>query len=409
MSTKRIVVGLGVVLALALGVAFYRGALPPKHGLEGTIGAAKRYQTEQMNAGDVSLSDPDVQDLLQSDLFHQLATDANFRDTFRNQSEALRAVVMSKEYRDVAGRQGFVTLMNSGVYQRAAATNNYELLRNANVSDFRRTQQTSEPLERTSAMAARQKSAEEASARAVLAREKLAKAEQTLDRTVSDLLRTQEVSAKTALTAKVNAAKAQTIQARAEASRQDLAYQNAALALSRVADAAARQTAMAKVENARTQVEQARQQLERTQSQYNMSVADLSKSALTPTSKELLARVESAKTNTAQAREEYARTFQSFDRSVAAVASPDAERTQSATTLDAYAQAQELSRTPEFRRVFEDAHFRVVSSTENFGRLVKLDAFRQVMGMRAFQKVASNPQTWQAIAQVDAERAGMVK
>ena len=100
MSTKRIVIGLGVVIAIALGIASFTGVIPPKNGVMGTIGAAKRYQTTQISAGDVTLTDAEMQDLLQSDVFHQLVTDANFREVMRTQSESFRTVLLDKQFRD---------------------------------------------------------------------------------------------------------------------------------------------------------------------------------------------------------------------------------------------------------------------------------------------------------------------
>ena len=115
MSTKRIVIGLGVIIAIALGIASFTGVIPPKNGVMGTIGAAKRYQTTQISAGDVTLTDADMQDLLQSDLFHQLVTDANFREVMRTQSESFRTVLMDKQFRDLLGKQGFAEVMRSCV------------------------------------------------------------------------------------------------------------------------------------------------------------------------------------------------------------------------------------------------------------------------------------------------------
>ena len=70
MNGKRIVVVVGVLAAAGLGYASLKGYFPPKSGLEGTIGGAKRYQAQQIADKDVVTQDPQVQEFLQSDLFH---------------------------------------------------------------------------------------------------------------------------------------------------------------------------------------------------------------------------------------------------------------------------------------------------------------------------------------------------
>lgn len=81
MATSRnsIVAGV-IVLAAAVGFLAWKGVLgyPPK-GTEGSIGAAKRYQAEQISPADVQLNDPQTQAFIQSDLFHRMQTDADFR------------------------------------------------------------------------------------------------------------------------------------------------------------------------------------------------------------------------------------------------------------------------------------------------------------------------------------------
>ena len=86
MSSKRWVVIAGIVVVLlGVGYAAMTGLFPPKSGLEGTVGAAKRYQTEQISSSDVALQDAKVQAFLQSDLFHKMSTNATFRRAVLNQ------------------------------------------------------------------------------------------------------------------------------------------------------------------------------------------------------------------------------------------------------------------------------------------------------------------------------------
>src|SRR5215831_16371808 len=97
--------------SLVAGIAFlgWRGMLryPPKN-TEGSIGAAKRYQTSQISESDVELNDPQTQAFLQTDLFHRMQTDAEFRKAVlsggldRFVEAQARAIDISRAVRDVA-------------------------------------------------------------------------------------------------------------------------------------------------------------------------------------------------------------------------------------------------------------------------------------------------------------------
>ena len=71
------------VVALVAGgaVGYMAGAkhLATPSGTEGTIGAASRYASSQIADIDVSVTDPDVVQFLESDLFHQMRSDPTFR------------------------------------------------------------------------------------------------------------------------------------------------------------------------------------------------------------------------------------------------------------------------------------------------------------------------------------------
>ena len=79
MSSKKMVVVAAILVVIGVGVAAMTGLLPPKNGSEGTIGAASRYQSQQLSDADVALADTKVQAFLQSDVFHKMATNAKFR------------------------------------------------------------------------------------------------------------------------------------------------------------------------------------------------------------------------------------------------------------------------------------------------------------------------------------------
>ncbi len=80
MKNNRIMIIVAIV-AIGGAVAYFglKGKFPPASGTEGAIGAANRYTAQQIADQDVALKNPDVQAFLQSDTFHQLATNADFR------------------------------------------------------------------------------------------------------------------------------------------------------------------------------------------------------------------------------------------------------------------------------------------------------------------------------------------
>jgi hypothetical protein len=95
MTSKRIIVGVGLVAAVGVVFAYWSGLLPPKSGVEGTIGAAQRYQSGQIADKDVVLQDQQLQALLQSDVFHKLQTDPAYEAGFR-------VIVGSKAFEEAA-------------------------------------------------------------------------------------------------------------------------------------------------------------------------------------------------------------------------------------------------------------------------------------------------------------------
>ena len=115
MTSKRIILGVGVVAAIGVVFAFWSGLVPPKSGLEGTIGAAQRYQSGQITDKDVVLQDQQLQALLQSDVFHKLQTDPAYEAGFR-------AVVNSKAFEEAAKAGDFTELDKKVTAEFAAKT-----------------------------------------------------------------------------------------------------------------------------------------------------------------------------------------------------------------------------------------------------------------------------------------------
>jgi hypothetical protein len=119
----------GAAAALALAVFAIRGYPPVGRGTEGTIGAAKRAQTEQIAGKDVVLGDARAQEFLQSEVFDRLMKDPNARQMLSNASlrvaladSAFRASLASSDLRSaLASSELRMALANADL--RAALAN----------------------------------------------------------------------------------------------------------------------------------------------------------------------------------------------------------------------------------------------------------------------------------------------
>jgi hypothetical protein len=87
MSSRKVLLGIAAVAVLAIAYFAVTGFPPTGPGSEATIGAAKRYQSEQISSKDVVLQKPEVQRVLQSDSFHKLVSNPQ-----------TRALLASKEF-----------------------------------------------------------------------------------------------------------------------------------------------------------------------------------------------------------------------------------------------------------------------------------------------------------------------
>ncbi len=86
-TSRKVLVGIAAAAVLAIGYFAVYGIPSVGPGAEGTVGAARRYQSEQMNAGDVTVQDDGVQALLQSDDFRHVVAD-----------KETRAILTSREF-----------------------------------------------------------------------------------------------------------------------------------------------------------------------------------------------------------------------------------------------------------------------------------------------------------------------
>lgn len=85
-NRKTLLWSLAAAAAVVLVVFALTGFPRVDRGADATIGAAARYQAQQMSARDVKLGDAAAQQFMQSEVFDQLVRDPNARKLFGNQA-----------------------------------------------------------------------------------------------------------------------------------------------------------------------------------------------------------------------------------------------------------------------------------------------------------------------------------
>ena len=142
MNNKKAVIAVGALaVAVVAGFISLRGTWPPGQGTEGAIGAANRYSSTQITADDVKLQDADIQAFIQSDVFHKIATNPEFRRMINEQSfrdvapsAAYQAIVenkaqaqslANKEFANYLVQPGTVALVTSEAF--AKVTKGYNM------------------------------------------------------------------------------------------------------------------------------------------------------------------------------------------------------------------------------------------------------------------------------------------
>jgi len=121
-----------VLIGVVIGVGVWKGAIPPKFGTEGAIGAAKRYSSQQITDSDVRLGDGSIQSFIQSDLFHAIATNPDFQKVLK--SDACKNGVKVDNMLDVVadsrkaghGQQDFSQLVASTDFQQMTASADFK-------------------------------------------------------------------------------------------------------------------------------------------------------------------------------------------------------------------------------------------------------------------------------------------
>jgi hypothetical protein len=127
MANKTWILTGAVVIAAVVAFLAIRGNRVGTPGTEGTIGAANRYQSEQITGADVSLDDPTMASFIQSDTFRKLASSAEFRQAIKSEdfqqalrSEPLLALLQEGLLTQVLENRGVQTLLESASFKTAA-------------------------------------------------------------------------------------------------------------------------------------------------------------------------------------------------------------------------------------------------------------------------------------------------
>ena len=120
--SKRILFIVGALAVIALGYLGVRGYPPVDQGAVGTVGAAKRYESEQIATKDVNLQNPQLQEFMQSDAFHSLMANPEAVKVLRSETfqQALASpsfkdfkdLLYNKDYKDLLDRKDFKDLLD---------------------------------------------------------------------------------------------------------------------------------------------------------------------------------------------------------------------------------------------------------------------------------------------------------
>lgn len=117
---KRIYLLLGTVAIVGIGVLVWKGVNPPKDSVEGTIGAANRSQSEQITGADVVLDPTQMNDIIQSDVFHRLARNPEFKKIVAN--ENFKSIVAREEFSRLVRTQEFLALVSREDFNKFATS-----------------------------------------------------------------------------------------------------------------------------------------------------------------------------------------------------------------------------------------------------------------------------------------------
>ena len=119
------VMGAAAAVLIVLRMAGYP---PQSDGTEGTIGAAQRYQSQQIADKDVKVTDAELQKFMQSDAFHALISDKAARQALANKefqkalaNDAIRQALASDALRQALASDALRQALASDVLRQAVA------------------------------------------------------------------------------------------------------------------------------------------------------------------------------------------------------------------------------------------------------------------------------------------------
>ncbi len=132
-TSKKVLLGVAAVAVIAIGYFAIKGYPPIGDGAAGTVGAAKRYQSEQIAAKDVVLENTEVQAFLQTDVFQALVHDPASRrllasDSFRQAlaSQAVQQALASRAVQQALASQAVQQALASRAVQQAFASKAFQ-------------------------------------------------------------------------------------------------------------------------------------------------------------------------------------------------------------------------------------------------------------------------------------------
>ena len=113
---KTVLFGLAAAAAVVLAVITFSSNPPATEGTEATIGAAQRAQAPQIAANDVKLGDTSTQDVLQTEMWDQIAKDENLRTAL--QDENFRAQLLNVELRTSLSDQAVLRALRDPLFAK---------------------------------------------------------------------------------------------------------------------------------------------------------------------------------------------------------------------------------------------------------------------------------------------------
>lgn len=127
---KKWIVGIAAAVAAAIGIYVAAGGSIPPRGVEGTIGAAKRYQGQQISTADVQLGDQALQKFLQSTTFDKIRRDPALRKSFIKvvSSPAFAKVANDPSFAALASSDAFLALTSDAALKQLATDADLKLL-----------------------------------------------------------------------------------------------------------------------------------------------------------------------------------------------------------------------------------------------------------------------------------------